>query len=237
MKYFILINLGLSFCFWLILNSYSTTCKSFFFLTNDFIWPRWISFQPILTPTEPNFFFFVHFSCHWRLHYTPIILFSISIYRWNSTVATELLIGENRGMGAVKNILAKDFLGNWMTIYSTIVDGTTQALYDKFTQYRYFRPAICGTPFLTQHLRWENYGNELVFVVLRASYSGCLATPCPTLPPPSPTSTHLFPFLYYLACTFFLTLLSLFCCLFPTNLDLKWTHGPCKIGMSGTSSV
>ena len=56
-------------------------------------------------------------------------------------------------MGAVKNILAKDSFGNWMTIYAAQVDGTTQALYDKFSQYRYFRPDICGTPFLTQHLR------------------------------------------------------------------------------------
>ena len=45
----------------------------------------------------------------------------------NITV-TELLIGENRGMGAVKNILAKDFLGNWMTLYTATVDGTIQVL-------------------------------------------------------------------------------------------------------------
>lgn len=95
-------------------------------------------------------------------------------------------------MGAVKNILAKDFLGNWMTIYSTIVDGTTQALYDKFTQYRYFRPSICGTPFLTRHLRWGNCGYEHNFAIFWASYSGCLVTPCPTLPPPLPTFTDLF---------------------------------------------
>jgi hypothetical protein len=64
-----------------------------------------------------------------------------------------MLIGENRGMGAVKNILAKDFLGNWMTVYSATVDGDIQALYNKFTQYRYFRPNLCGTPFPTKHIR------------------------------------------------------------------------------------
>ena len=68
---------------------------------------------------------------------------------------SELVIGENRGMGAVKNILAKDFLGNWMTLYTGIVDGTIQALYDKFAQYRLFRPSLCGSPFLTNHLRFE----------------------------------------------------------------------------------
>ena len=41
-------------------------------------------------------------------------------------LVSELLIGENRGMGAVKNILAKDPLGNWMTIYTATVDGTIQ---------------------------------------------------------------------------------------------------------------
>ena len=42
------------------------------------------------------------------------------------SLVTELLIGENRGMGAVKNILAKDFLGNWMILYTATVDGTIQ---------------------------------------------------------------------------------------------------------------
>ena len=49
----------------------------------------------------------------------------------NITV-TELLIGENRGMGAVKNILAKDFLGNWMTLYTATVDGTIQVFTEFF---------------------------------------------------------------------------------------------------------
>jgi hypothetical protein len=57
-------------------------------------------------------------------------------------------------MGTVKNILAKDFLGNWMTLHSAAVDGDTQAFYDKLTQYRYFRPNLCGTPFPTKHIRY-----------------------------------------------------------------------------------
>jgi hypothetical protein len=68
---------------------------------------------------------------------------------------SEMLIGENRGMGAVKNILAKDFLGNWMTLYSAVVDKSAQSLYDKFSQYRLFRPALCGTLFKTRTLRFE----------------------------------------------------------------------------------
>jgi hypothetical protein len=59
-------------------------------------------------------------------------------------------------MGCVKNILAKDFIGNWMTLYSVdAVDPSVQALYSKFSQYRYFYPEICGTPFQTNHIRVE----------------------------------------------------------------------------------
>jgi hypothetical protein len=59
-------------------------------------------------------------------------------------------------MGCVKNILAKDFLGNWMTIYSVrTVDPSIQTLYSEFSQYRYFYPDVCGTPFLTNHIRLE----------------------------------------------------------------------------------
>jgi hypothetical protein len=69
---------------------------------------------------------------------------------------TDLLIGENRGMGAIKNILAKDPTGQWMTLYSVdAVDPSVQALYSEFHQYRLFKPAICGTPFATSHLRFE----------------------------------------------------------------------------------
>ena len=69
---------------------------------------------------------------------------------------TDLLIGENRGMGAVKNILAKDPMGKWMTLYSVAeVDPTVQALHSEFHQYRLFQPVICGTPFATSHLRFE----------------------------------------------------------------------------------
>jgi hypothetical protein len=74
-----------------------------------------------------------------------------------SVYVSELLIGENRGMGAVKSILARDPLGNWMPIYTvSAVDPSIQILYDQFTQYRYFYPSpICETPFLTRHLRFE----------------------------------------------------------------------------------
>ena len=54
------------------------------------------------------------------------------MYFLTNVIVTELLIGENRGMGAVKNILAKDFLGNWMTLYTTTVDGTIQVLHKYF---------------------------------------------------------------------------------------------------------
>jgi hypothetical protein len=68
---------------------------------------------------------------------------------------SELLIGENRGMGAIKNILAMDPYGHWMTVYTTVVTSAVQLLFDKFKQYRLFRPSVCGTPFLTNHLRFE----------------------------------------------------------------------------------
>jgi hypothetical protein len=68
---------------------------------------------------------------------------------------SELLIGENRGMGSIKNILAKDPNGNWMIIYTTVVTGAVQLLFDKFKRYRKFRPQLCGTPFLTQDIRFE----------------------------------------------------------------------------------
>jgi hypothetical protein len=68
---------------------------------------------------------------------------------------SELLIGENRGMGAIKNILAKSPMGGWMSLYTTRVTADVQALYSKFSQYRQFRPDICGTPFLTSDLRFE----------------------------------------------------------------------------------
>eukprot|EP00596_Hydrurales_sp_CCMP1899_P000141 CAMPEP_0119055568 /NCGR_PEP_ID=MMETSP1177-20130426/75791_1 /TAXON_ID=2985 /ORGANISM="Ochromonas sp, Strain CCMP1899" /LENGTH=1294 /DNA_ID=CAMNT_0007036121 /DNA_START=125 /DNA_END=4009 /DNA_ORIENTATION=- len=68
---------------------------------------------------------------------------------------SELLIGENRGMGAIKNILAMDPYGRWMPVYTTVVTSDVQLLFDKFKQYREFRPSVCGTPFLTNHLRFE----------------------------------------------------------------------------------
>ena len=61
-------------------------------------------------------------------------------------------------MGAVKNILAKDFLGNWMTLYTDQFDGDAaqiQKLYYSFDRVRDFEPQICTTPFLTNHLRFE----------------------------------------------------------------------------------
>ena len=68
----------------------------------------------------------------------------------------DLVIGENRGMGAIKNIKAKDPTGQWMTLYSVrAVDPSVQMLYSQFHQYRQFEPAICGTPFSTSHLRFE----------------------------------------------------------------------------------
>lgn len=90
---------------------------------------------------------------------TDFSLFGYTEYlelQYNQSVyVSEMLIGENWGMGAVKNILAKDFLGNWMTLYTAIVDGTIEALFDKFAQYRFFRPTLCGTPFLTKNIRFE----------------------------------------------------------------------------------
>ena len=69
---------------------------------------------------------------------------------------TELLIGENRGMGSIKNIKAKGPSGQWMTLYGVQkVDPLVQALYSEFHQYRQFEPAICGTSFSTSHLRFE----------------------------------------------------------------------------------
>mmetsp|Transcript_9320 Transcript_9320/g.9396 ORF Transcript_9320/g.9396 Transcript_9320/m.9396 type:complete len:1334 (-) Transcript_9320:2058-6059(-) len=74
----------------------------------------------------------------------------------NEVYISELLIGENRGMGTVKNIKAKDFLGNWMTIHSVReVDWKIQELYSKFSQYRNFLPEICKTPFKTKLIRIE----------------------------------------------------------------------------------
>ena len=74
---------------------------------------------------------------------TDFNLFGYTEYlelQYNQSVyVSEMLIGENWGMGAVKNILAKDFLGNWMTLYTAIVDGTIEALFDKFAQYRKIR--------------------------------------------------------------------------------------------------
>ena len=70
--------------------------------------------------------------------------------------ATALLIGENRGMGAMKNILAKDPYGNWMTLWTTpTIDNSIQKVYYKYNQYRIFSPDICLPPFPTNHLRFE----------------------------------------------------------------------------------
>jgi hypothetical protein len=69
---------------------------------------------------------------------------------------TALLIGENRGMGAMKNILAKDPMGKWMTLWTTpTVDATLEILHYKYSQYRTFVPDVCQTPFLTKHMRFE----------------------------------------------------------------------------------
>ena len=86
-------------------------------------------------------------------------------------------------MGAVKNILAKDFLGNWMTMYSATVNGDIQALYNKFTQYRYFRPNLCGTPFPTKHIRYLLYCAVYCAVLHCAVYCAvyCAALYCTVL--------------------------------------------------------
>ena len=69
---------------------------------------------------------------------------------------TAVLIGENRGMGAMKNILAKDPYGNWMTLYKNPnVDDSVKNYYTKYNQYRIFVPDICLPPFPTNHLRFE----------------------------------------------------------------------------------
>jgi serine/threonine protein kinase len=69
---------------------------------------------------------------------------------------SEIVIGENRGQGAVKNILAKDPYGGWMTLYASLhVDTSVQTLFSEFSQYRYNVPEICITPFKTDHLRFE----------------------------------------------------------------------------------
>ena len=69
---------------------------------------------------------------------------------------TSVLVGENRGMGAIKNILAKDPYGNWMTLWTaSSIDATIENLYYKYNQYRVFIPDICLPPFLTKHLRYE----------------------------------------------------------------------------------
>jgi len=71
---------------------------------------------------------------------------------------TAVLIGENRGMGAVKNILAMDPYGNWMTVWTSSVPirSDIQNHYSLYQQYRIFAPPdLCQTMFLTKHLRFE----------------------------------------------------------------------------------
>ena len=59
-------------------------------------------------------------------------------------------------MGAIKNILAKDPHGNWMTIWTTnMVDSTIETLYYAYNQYRTFVPDICLPPFSSDHYRFE----------------------------------------------------------------------------------
>jgi hypothetical protein len=70
--------------------------------------------------------------------------------------ASALLIGENRGMGAIKNILAMDPLGHWMNIWSaSTIDATIETLYYAYNQYRTFVPDLCLPPFLSDHYRFE----------------------------------------------------------------------------------
>ena len=74
----------------------------------------------------------------------------------NPIYPSAILIGENRGMGAIKNILAKDPYGNWMTVWTTpTVDDSIKNYYYKYNQYRVFVPTLCLPPFPTNHLRFE----------------------------------------------------------------------------------
>ena len=135
---------------------YSVYIKNNYFNLKSYIWDRSLPFFPLPKPYFQNRITKIilpkpyyqstssleytskHFkNIHMKLFYSWFFLFlffpiftflnsfSLTFLNLFNTVS-ELLIGENLGMGSIKNILAKDQEGSWMSLYTTTVDDSIQ---------------------------------------------------------------------------------------------------------------